>query len=179
MTDESDATALADLVGPLVRDVPDFPQPGIMFKDITPLLSDGPAFAALVEAWATAHDGVDVVAAIEARGFILGAPLAVRLGVGFVPVRKAGKLPGATQRASYALEYGEATLEITADAVRPGQRILLVDDVLATGGTVAAAIELLERGGAEVVRTQVLIELAFLAGRDRLPGREVLATLTV
>jgi adenine phosphoribosyltransferase len=172
-------TKLADLVGPLVRDVPDFPQPGILFKDITPLLGDGPAFAALVEAWAETHRGIDVVAGIEARGFILAAPLAIRLGVGFVPVRKVGKLPGRTERASYALEYGDATLEITTDAVRPGQRILLVDDVLATGGTAAAAAELLERGGAQVTSIQVLLELTFLAGRARLPGREVRATLTM
>jgi adenine phosphoribosyltransferase len=170
---------LADLVGPLVREVPDFPKPGVMFKDITPLLADGPAFAALIEAWAAQHPDIDVVAGIEARGFILAAPLAIRLGVGFVPVRKEGKLPGVTRRASYALEYGEATLEVTADAVRPGHRILLVDDVLATGGTAAAATQLLEGEGAVVVGLQVLMELTFLGGRDRLPGRAVDATLIV
>ncbi len=162
-----------------MRDVPDFPEPGILFKDITPLLSDGPAFASVVTAWAAAHHGIDVVAGIEARGFILAAPLAVAMGVGFVPVRKAGKLPGATVQASYALEYGEATLEITADAVRPGQRILLVDDVLATGGTAAAAVDLLERQGARVVAIQMLIELPTLGGRQRLPGREVATVLSV
>ncbi len=119
------------------------------------------------------------MAGIEARGFILAAPLAVRLGVGFVPVRKAGKLPGRTEQASYALEYGTATLEITADAVQPGQRVLLVDDVLATGGTVAAAAELLERCGAEVVAVQVLMELTFLPGRERLAGRALVATVAV
>jgi adenine phosphoribosyltransferase len=172
-------TDIAGRVAALIRDVPDFPEPGIQFKDITPLLADGPAFAALVDAWASAHAGVDAVVGIEARGFILAAPLAVRLGVGFVPVRKAGKLPGRTEQASYALEYGTATLEITADAVRPGQRVLLVDDVLATGGTVAAAAELLERVGAEVVAVQVLMELTILAGRERLAGRELFATVAV
>jgi adenine phosphoribosyltransferase len=162
-----------------IRDVPDFPEPGVLFKDITPLLGDGATFAALIAQWAEAHRGVDVVAGVEARGFILAAPLAVRLGVGFVPVRKAGKLPGRTEQASYALEYGTATLEITADAVQPGQRVLLVDDVLATGGTVAAAAELLERLGAEVVAVQVLMELTFLPGRERLAGRELFATVAV
>jgi adenine phosphoribosyltransferase len=171
-----------DLVGQvarLVREVPDFPEPGILFRDITPFLGDGPAFHRLVESWAVRHSGVDVVAGVEARGFILAAPLATRLGVGFVPVRKAGKLPGRTERAAYALEYGEAVLELTHDAISPGQRVLLVDDVLATGGTAAAAAELVEREGGEVVAIQVLIELAALGGRDRLIGREVLATVTV
>jgi adenine phosphoribosyltransferase len=172
-------TDLAARVAALIRDVPDFPEPGIQFKDITPLLADGPTFAALIADWASAHAGVDVVAGIEARGFILAAPLAVRLGVGFVPVRKAGKLPGRTEQASYALEYGTATLEITADAVQPGQRVLLVDDVLATGGTVSAAADLLERSGAEVVAVQVLMELTFLPGRERLAGRGLFATVAV
>jgi adenine phosphoribosyltransferase len=171
--------ALAERVRRLVRDVPDFPLPGILFRDITPLLADAPVFAALVEAWAQAHEGVDVVAGVEARGFIFAAPLAFRLGAGFVPVRKSGKLPGATEQASYALEYGTATLEVTRDAFRPGQRVLLVDDVLATGGTAAAAIELIERAGAEVTAVQVLVELAALAGRDRLAGRDVRATFAV
>ena len=170
---------LAARAAGLIRDVPDFPQPGVMFKDITPLLADGPTFAALVGTWATAHAGVDLVAGIEARGFILGAPLATRLGIGFVPVRKAGKLPGRTEQATYALEYGTATLEVTADAVRPGQRVLVVDDVLATGGTVAATCGLLERGGATVVAVQVLMELTSLGGRDRLGDREVFATVVV
>jgi adenine phosphoribosyltransferase len=172
-------SALAELVGPLVREVPDFPKPGVMFRDITPLLADGPAFAALIEAWAENHHDVDAVAGIEARGFILAAPLALRLGVGFLPVRKEGKLPGLTRRASYALEYGEATLEVTADGVTAGQRILLVDDVLATGGTAAAAAQLIEAEGAVVVAVQVLMELTFLHGRDRLAGRRVDATLVV
>jgi adenine phosphoribosyltransferase len=170
---------LADRVRALIRDVPDFPKPGVMFKDITPFLADGPVFGELVHSWAQAHGGVDVVAGIEARGFILAAPVATELGVGFVPVRKEGKLPGLTSRTSYALEYGEATLEMTADAVRPGQRVLLVDDVLATGGTVAAAIQLLEGAGAEIVAIQVLMELTFLGGRARLGGRAVDATVVV
>jgi adenine phosphoribosyltransferase len=173
------ATQLTERVRGLIRDVPDFPLPGIMFRDITPLLGDGHAFAALVDDWAEQYAGVDVVAGVEARGFILAAPLALRLGTGFVPVRKAGKLPGRTEQASYALEYGTATLEITHDAVSPGQRVLLVDDVLATGGTAAAAAELIERQGAEVVAVQVLVELAGLGGRDRLPGRAVGATLVL
>ena len=180
LADSADLADLADLaerVAPLIRDVPDFPKPGITFKDITPLLADGATFAALVNAWARTHAGVDLVAGIEARGFILAAPVATRLGVGFVPVRKEGKLPGRTTRTSYALEYGEATLEITTDAVSPGQRVLLVDDVLATGGTAAAAIELLERAGAQVVAVQMLMELTFLNGRDRLSGRPVDATV--
>jgi adenine phosphoribosyltransferase len=173
----TDPADLAERVAALIRDVPDFPKRGITFKDITPLLADGATFAELVDAWARTHAGVDVVAGIEARGFILAAPVATRLGVGFVPVRKEGKLPGRTTRTSYALEYGEATLEITADAVLPGQRVLLVDDVLATGGTAAAAIELLERAGARVVAVQMLMELTFLHGRDRLSGRPVAATV--
>lgn len=172
-------TDLAARVASLIRDVPDFPKPGVMFKDITPFLADGPTFGALVAAWAGAHGDVDVVAGIEARGFILAAPVATRLGVGFVPIRKEGKLPGRTSRTSYALEYGEATLEITADAVSPGQRVLLVDDVLATGGTAVAAIDLLEQAGAQVAAVQVLMELTFLGGRERLGGRAVDATVVV
>jgi adenine phosphoribosyltransferase len=173
------AGALAERVRSLVREVPDFPLPGILFRDITPLLADAPTFAALVESWAQDHAGIDVVAGVEARGFIFAAPLAIRLGAGFVPVRKSGKLPGATERASYALEYGTATLEVTYDAFRAGQRVLLVDDVLATGGTAAAACELIERSGAEVAAVQVLVELAALGGRDRLAGRDVRATFAV
>jgi adenine phosphoribosyltransferase len=177
--DPSADADLAAMVARLVRDVPDFPEPGILFRDITPLLGDGPAFRSLVEAWAEQHAGVDVVAGVEARGFILAAPLATRLGVGFVPIRKAGKLPGRTESASYALEYGEAVLEVTHDALRPGQRVLLVDDVLATGGTAAAAAQLVEGQGGVVVAIQVLMELSALHGRERLAGRRVLATLTV
>jgi len=172
---------VARLMADHVIDVPGFPHEGIVFKDLSPLFGDGPALRAATDAIVARYtpDGFDVVAGIEARGFILAAPLAVRLGVGFVPVRKVGKLPGRTEQASYALEYGTATLEITADAVQQGQRVLLVDDVLATGGTVAAAAGLLERLGAEVVAVQVLMELTFLPGRERLAGRELFATVAV
>lgn len=152
----------------LVRDVPDFPSPGIVFKDIGPLLRDPAAYAAavdaLVQASRTATSGFDVVAGIEARGFLLGAPLALAARVGFVPIRKAGKLPGATLDASYRLEYGQATVQVQRDAIRDGDRVLLVDDVLATGGTVGAAVDLLERAGGSVVAVTVMIELGFLDG---------------
>lgn len=156
----------------LVRDVPDFPKPGILFKDISPLLADHAGFTAVVEALAAAGRGasgevvVDKVVGMEARGFILAAPVALALGVGFVPVRKVGKLPAATHAVSYALEYGEATLEIHTDGVAPGERVLLVDDVLATGGTVQATRELVEACGGTAVACAVLLELGFLAGRE-------------
>jgi adenine phosphoribosyltransferase len=156
----------------LVVDVPDFPEPGVVFKDITPLLADPAGFAAVVEAMAAAGrdaDGtvvVDKVVGMEARGFILAAPVALALGVGFVPVRKAGRLPRRTHAASYALEYAEATLEIHQDAISPGQRVLLVDDVLATGGTVRAAVDLVERCGGTATAAAMLMELSFLPGRD-------------
>jgi adenine phosphoribosyltransferase len=165
-----------------IRDVPDYPKPGIVFKDITPLLGDADAFAATIDALlsAVADAGpFDKVAGIEARGFILAAPVAVQARAGFVPVRKVGKLPGATLTASYELEYGSAVIEIRDDAVRDGDRVLIVDDVLATGGTVEATVELLERTGAKVTAVAVLMELGFLAGRDRLPGRHVQALLNV
>lgn len=158
----------------LVRDVPDFPQPGIVFKDISPLLADHLAFSDVVHALAecgrddTGSAAVDVVVGIEARGFILAAPVALALGVGFVPVRKKGKLPADTFEVSYALEYGEATLEVHRDAFDAGDRVLIVDDVLATGGTVAATAELIARAGATVVAAAVLIELGFLRGRSAL-----------
>ena len=166
-------TGAADLearLAGLVRDVPDFPTPGIVFKDITPLLADAAAFAAAVEEICRPHrmPVPDKVAGIEARGFILGAPVAQALGVGFVPVRKKGKLPGDVVAASYDLEYGSATIEVTADAFAPGDRVLVVDDVLATGGTAAATIDLVRRCGAEVVGLSVLIELTFLPGRATL-----------
>jgi adenine phosphoribosyltransferase len=158
----------------LIRDIPDFPEPGIVFKDISPLLADHTAFHAVVEALAVParrDDGsatVDKVVGMEARGFILAAPVALALGVGFVPVRKAGKLPSATHAVSYALEYGEATLEIHRDAVAPGERVLLVDDVLATGGTVRATRRLVEACGGAVTGCSVLLELGFLDGRGAL-----------
>ena len=161
-----------------IRDVPDYPVAGVMFKDITPLLADGPLFAETVAVLAAAHAPgsgaeVDVVAGIEARGFIFGAPVALALGAGFVPIRKSGKLPHTTVAAEYALEYGTASIEIHTDAVRPGQRVLLLDDVLATGGTAQAAARLLEDLGAEVVAVSFLIELDFLSGRTRLPDRTI------
>jgi adenine phosphoribosyltransferase len=158
----------------LVRDVPDFPEPGVVFKDITPLLADHDGFLAVVNALADAgRDAagdvvVDKVVGMEARGFILAAPVALALGTGFVPVRKAGKLPGETHAVSYALEYGEATLELHRDAISVGDRVLLVDDVLATGGTAAATRELVEQSGGDVVGFAVLIELGFLDGRSAL-----------
>lgn len=149
-----------------------------MFKDLTPLFRDAEAFGVVLDDIAERRTGeVDVVAGIEARGFIIGAPLALRLGLGFVPIRKAGKLPGDTHARSYDLEYGQATIEVTADAFSPGQRVLLLDDVLATGGTAAAACELVEQSGASVVGLEILLELGFLHGRGKLPGRDVHAIL--
>jgi adenine phosphoribosyltransferase len=163
-----------------IRDVPDFPTKGILFRDITPLLRDAAALRQTVDALATSfrRHGVDVVAGVESRGFLFGAPLALALGVGFIPIRKRGKLPSATIHRSYALEYGANELEIHSDAVRPGERVLLVDDVLATGGTAAASAELVEALGADVVGLAFVLELAELAGRERLPGRDVVTLLT-
>ncbi len=171
---------LADIVSGLLRDVPDFPSPGILFKDFTPLLADGPALGMLVRDTARRHAGkVDVVVGIEARGFILGAAVAYELGLGMVPVRKAGKLPGETLTESYALEYGTAEIEVHADSFVAGQRVLVIDDVLATGGTAEAACQLVERAGATVAAVEVVLELSFLHGRSRLDGRTVHAVLTV
>ena len=176
---------LGALIDSLVRDVPDFPKPGVMFKDISPLLDDHTAFTAVVQALADAGRGedgrtvVDKVIGMEARGFILAAPVALALGVGFVPVRKPGKLPAATYSVSYALEYGEETLEMHTDALEPGERVLLVDDVLATGGTAAATASLAEKGGARVHGLAVLLELSFLHGRDVLGDLPLSALRTV
>ena len=170
---------LTKLITTLVRDVPDYPRPGVMFKDITPLLADGAAFAAVIDALAALYGPVDKVAGIEARGFVLAAPVACRLGAGFVPIRKQGKLPGATFAQEYDLEYGTATVEVLTDAFAPSERVLVIDDVLATGGTARAAAELVRRAGAEVVGLAVLLELAFLDGRAKLPGLPVTALLTV
>ncbi len=163
---------LDGLITRLVRDIPDFPKPGVMFKDITPLLDDPVAFGLVVQALADSgrRDGevvVDKVVGIEARGFILAAPVALALGVGFIPVRKPGKLPAATLEVSYDLEYGNETLQIHADAVGAGDRVLIVDDVLATGGTAVAAHTLVERAGGEVSGLAVLMELGFLGGRAK------------
>ena len=162
-----------------VRDIPDYPQPGVLFKDITPLLGDGAAFAAAVYALAAGNAGVTKVAGIEARGFILAAPVAYEIRAGFVPVRKKGKLPAATFAQEYDLEYGSATLEVHQDAFLPGERVLIVDDVLATGGTARATAALIHRAGARVVGVAVLMELSFLKGRETIPDLEVRSLLVV
>ncbi|MFC7217786.1 adenine phosphoribosyltransferase [Streptomyces polyrhachis] len=163
-------SSLQELLLSRIKDVPDYPEPGIVFKDITPLLADPAAFTALTDALADIclRQGATKVVGLEARGFILGAPVAVRAGVGFVPARKAGKLPGATLGQSYALEYGTAEIEIHADALTPHDRVLVIDDVLATGGTARASLELIGRTGAQVAGVAVLMELGFLRGRERL-----------
>lgn len=155
-----------------IRDVPDFPKPGILYRDITPLLSHAPAFRAAIEQLADHYreQRIDVVAAAEARGFIFAAPLAIELNVGFVPVRKPGKLPYQTHAFHYDLEYGSDTLEIHRDGISPGQRVLLVDDLLATGGTVEACCRLVEKSGAGVAGCAFLIELEALGGAKRLAG---------
>jgi adenine phosphoribosyltransferase len=159
-----------DRVKALIRDVPDFPQAGIVFKDITPLLADENAFSSVIDL-IVVHYGrgtIDKVVGIEARGFILASPVAYHFGAGFVPVRKEGKLPWDSEKEEYALEYGTATLEIHKDAIRPGERVLIVDDVLATGGTASATARLVERLGGKVVGIACLIELTFLEGRKAL-----------
>lgn len=162
-------SAIAALVADHTRDIEDFPSPGVMFKDLTPLFADATAFGQVLDALAARHEAtIDVVAGVEARGFVVGAPLAQRMGVGFVPIRKKGKLPGDVVAQSYDLEYGCATIEMHRDAVRPGARVLVVDDVLATGGTAIAACELVEKVGGTVAGFDVLVELAFLGGRARL-----------
>jgi adenine phosphoribosyltransferase len=171
--------AIAAFLSGLIRDVRDYPQPGVVFKDITPLLADAKGFATAISAMAFGHDRIDKVAGIEARGFILAAPVAHELGVGFVPVRKAGKLPGPTHSMTYQLEYGTATVEVHVDAFAPGDRVLMIDDVLATGGTAAATAALIRRCGAEVVSLGVLIELGFLGGRGSLQGLDVRALLAL
>jgi adenine phosphoribosyltransferase len=170
---------LTKLISTLVRDIPDYPQRGVVFKDITPLLADGQAFRAVVAALAAVYGPVDKVAGIEARGFILAAPVACRLGAGFVPIRKKGKLPGVTFAQDYDLEYGTATIEVLTDAFSPDDRVLVIDDVLATGGTARATADLVHRTGARVVGLAVLLELSFLNGRVNLPDLPVSALLTV
>jgi adenine phosphoribosyltransferase len=175
----TDELALADALA-LVREVPDFPEPGVLFRDLGPVFADGPAFRALIDGLATTLDpATDVLVAIEARGFLLGAALGYATGLAVAPVRKPGKTPVVADRVSYDLEYGSATLELPEGLIRPGQRATLVDDVLATGGTVGATAELVERAGAEVVGISLVIELAALGGRQRLAGRNVQALLTV
>ena len=170
---------LTKLITTLVRDIPDYPQRGVVFKDITPLLADGQAFSAVVDALAAVYGPVDKVAGIEARGFILAAPVACRLGAGFVPIRKKGKLPGVTFAQDYDLEYGTATIEVLTDAFSPDDRVLVIDDVLATGGTARATVDLVHRTGAQVAGLAVLLELSFLNGRAKLPDLPVSALLTV
>lgn len=159
----------------LIRDVPDFPEPGIIFKDITPLLADGVAFSSAVDAMSAPFigQGVTKVVGIEARGFIFAAPIATHLKAGFVPIRKAGKLPHDIHHQEYELEYGSDRIEVHSDSIFAGDQVLIVDDVLATGGTGAASIRLIEALGAEVAGFSVLLELSFLGGRDRLAGTNV------
>ncbi|MYV69153.1 adenine phosphoribosyltransferase [Streptomyces sp. SID2131] len=179
------ARDVTDLLLSRIRDVPDHPKPGVLFKDITPLLADPEAFGALTDTLAglcSAHGATKVVG-LEARGFILAAPVAVRAGLGFIPVRKAGKLPGATLRQAYELEYGTAEIEVHAEDLAAGDRVMVIDDVLATGGTAEASIELVRRAGAEVAGVAVLMELGFLPGRARLEpalkGAPLTALITV
>jgi adenine phosphoribosyltransferase len=164
----------------LIRDIPDFPQPGIIFKDITPLLADQNAFSSAIDL-IVVHYGrgnVDKVVGIEARGFIVASPVAYHFGAGFVPVRKEGKLPWDSEREEYALEYGTAVLEIHKDAIEPGERVLIVDDVLATGGTARATARLVERLGGKVMGIACLIELTFLNGRDTIAGYDFFSLIT-
>lgn len=170
---------LPALLVPLIREVADFPQSGVVFRDVAPVFADAVAFRAVVDGLVAAARQVDVVIGVEARGFLLGAAVAYALGAGVVGVRKPGKLPVVCDRESYALEYGVASLELAEGVLRPGQRALVVDDVLATGGTVTATCALVERAGATVSGITVLLEIASLGGRDRLPGRSVHALLTV
>ncbi len=170
---------LTKLISERIREIPDYPKPGIVFKDISPLLADHTAFAAVVDAVVAYHGRgtIDKVVGIEARGFILAAPIAYHFGAGFVPVRKKGKLPGPTYAESYDLEYGSETIEVHKDALAPGEQVLIVDDVLATGGTAAAAARLVRRSGAEPTGLSVLIELGFLRGRERLADLDVHALI--
>ena len=187
----ADERSLAELIAGLTVDVPDYPEPGILFRDLTPVFGDGDAFRAMVAGLAApavsdprgaalvggpgidGDPGFDVVVGVEARGFLLAAAVALATGVGVVPVRKAGKLPRERISADYVLEYGTATLELHADSIRPGQRVLVVDDVLATGGTLGAAISLVEQLGGVVVAVSVVVELAALGGRQRIAPHTV------
>ena len=164
-----------------IRDIPDFPKPGILFKDITPILGDPALFAEAVEIFVARHRqaGLGKIAAIDARGFLFGAAVASRLGIGLVPIRKKGKLPFKTYDESYALEYGEATISVHVDAFRPGESVLLLDDLLATGGTAAAAARLVQRAGGRVAEIDFLIELTALSGRKNLAGFPVFAAIAV
>ena len=173
----TDTPTARDLVARYIRAIPDFPEPGILFRDITPLLAEPDAFARALD-WLTEYcDGADAVVGIESRGFILGAPIAQRLNRPFVPIRKAGKLPADTIKRSYELEYGSATIEMHADALSAGTRVALVDDLLATGGTAEASIQLVLQGGAEIATVAFLIELEALNGRERLLPQHIVSML--
>lgn len=163
-----------------IRDVPDFPKKGILFKDITPLLGNGPAFAEAIKMMAAKVGGqkIELIAGIESRGFIFGAALALEMGIGFIPIRKPGKLPYKTRRKEYKLEYGSDAVEIHEDAVKKGQKVLLVDDVIATGGTAKAAVDLLREIGAEVTGVAFLVELSFLKGTEKLKGEKVFSLIS-
>lgn len=175
MTSTSEPIRLEDWV----RDIPNFPQEGVLFKDITPLLQDPKAFHVAMDRLAAhyAGAGIEAVVGVESRGFIFGAPLAYLLNCGFIPVRKFGKLPSETVSVEYALEYGTNVVELHTDAIKPGQRVLIVDDLLATGGTVSASIELVEKMGGHVAGIAFLVELGFLKGRQRLEGHDVFALI--
>jgi len=162
-----------------IRDVPDFPKPGVVFKDITPLLADAQAFRSALDLLGDRYQGqgVDVVVGVEARGFIIGSALAYKLGAGHVVIRKAGKLPFKTHRAIYQLEYGTDTLEIHEDAFHPGARVLIADDVLATGGTVAAAIDLVKKVGGEILEVAFLVELTFLKGSEKIQDYPIFSVI--
>jgi len=176
----SDTTSLAERLRSAIRDVPDFPREGVLFKDIGTLLGDGAAFHAAIDGLVDAYrdEQIDKVAGVESRGFVLGGAVAYLLGAGFVPVRKLGKLPGKTVAIRYRLEYGEGVLEIQADAVKPGERVLVVDDLLATGGTAAATASLVEQVGGEVVAVAFLIELSALGGARTLGERRRMALVS-
>ena len=175
MSSTSESIRLEDYV----RDIQDFPQKGVLFKDITPLLQDATAYHAAMDRLAAhyAGAGIEMVVGVESRGFILGAPLAYLLNCGFVPVRKFGKLPGPTASVEYALEYGTNVVEVHVDAIKPGQRVLIVDDLLATGGTVSAAMDLVEKLGGHIAGIAFLVELTFLKGRERLQEHDVFALI--
>ncbi|GBF10052.1 adenine phosphoribosyltransferase [Tepidibacillus infernus] len=164
----------------LIRVIPDFPQEGISFKDITTLLKDGEAYQAAIDQLAefARKREIDLIAGPEARGFVVGTPLAYALGVGFVPIRKSGKLPAETIQATYDLEYGKDALAVHKDAIQPGQKVLIADDLLATGGTIATTIKLIEQLGGEVVGAAFFIELSYLNGREKLPGVDVFSLVT-
>jgi adenine phosphoribosyltransferase len=169
-----------DEIRDLIRDVPDFPKPGIIFKDITPVLQDPEALEAVIDELAERNEdkNIEGIVGIESRGFIIGTPLALKMGVPFLLIRKEGKLPADKIKTSYELEYGEATIEMHKDSITEGQRVLIVDDLLATGGTAVASIDLVEKLGGEVVNCSFVIELAFLHGRDKLPEGKVDSLIT-